>query len=201
MSYSVEYCNDLPVYQSLISGPKISDTLTYAKSIPESLWNRNATTQWVYGDRHGLERMFEGEVIEHVYQYCKAVNVTIPTHINPEIKIQWLLRLDENSRPFVHCHPTSWISGVLHLMDMENGGELTMQGGLQYKSKAGQITLFSSDHIHWVEKYKEKMYRYSVSFDIYPIGVTQNDTEIFKYSKEYKFAIDGNSTDHHMGLK
>ena len=175
--FSVEYSDGYPVYRSIISGPEISDTLKQAQSVADSDWQTYVSSQMLYGGNHGYVWEFDQVWQSHLTNFLGEINVTIPTHISPEVHMSWLLRLDEDSRPFIHCHPSAWISGVIHLEDWDNGGWLTFQGGLQYPSKIGQIFLFDSNHLHWVEKYDkpEKRYRYSVAFDIFPRGVTKED--------------------------
>lgn len=111
---------------------------------------------------------------------------------NFEITTSWATKLTNNSSSQFHLHKNSYYSGVLYLESVENGGEIEFDGvGLKpdsfmvnspteynifnygtwhLKPQKNLIIFFPSYLRHRIKPYFGNNPRYSIAFNIVPVG-------------------------------
>jgi|TARA_R110000787_G_scaffold34615_1_gene89455 uncharacterized protein (TIGR02466 family) len=128
------------------------------------------------------------EFYSYAYDEMKYINKF-------EITTSWFTQVDKNESSQFHNHSNCFISGVLYLQTLPNCGDIVFQDfnntrfALQtyennilnskqwmYTPNEGLILFFPSEVYHKVEENKSKHTRYSLAFNIIPVGLIGDET-------------------------
>lgn len=117
------------------------------------------------------------------------------------ISSSWATRVEQNGFCQLHDHKNSYYSGVLYLDDIESGGDILFQNPIntgsfllnpvewntfnfetyQLTAKKNLLLLFPSYLKHRINKYLGTDSRYSIAFNIVPIGKFGRGDSIVNY--------------------
>jgi uncharacterized protein (TIGR02466 family) len=136
-------------------------------------------------------KLLKEEVLKKIYEYTRDV---MKWSCDFEITTSWFNENEPGDSSHSHCHTNALISGVLYLRANPDSGNITFTDwsykqikpvpteyyihntqNWTYAPENKMILMFPSDLWHEVEENKSSENRYSLAFNVMPVGTIGND--------------------------
>ena len=136
-------------------------------------------------------KLLKEEVLKKIYEYTRDV---MKWSCDFEITTSWFNENEPGDSSHSHCHTNALISGVLYLRANPDSGNITFTDwsykqikpvpteyyihntqNWTYAPENKMILMFPSDLWHEVEENKSTENRYSLAFNVMPVGTIGND--------------------------
>jgi hypothetical protein len=115
------------------------------------------------------------ELKEAILKEFKIYQKTIlHNDIDFEITNSWILKIEEGGYVNWHIHKDSKFTGAVHVVVEDTSGDFIIEYNdkttQHVQPKEGALFLFPADLNHMVDKNLSKNTRYSIAFNLFPIG-------------------------------
>lgn len=196
MTYLVNNFNVFPLFPAVISVCSIAEDISLLESIKQTDFtavyeediNRVAiSTTLDLLDEYTAEKHL---LLDYFNRFKNSVLRLDSTEF--DISSSWATRVSANINTKLHNHRNSFYSGVLYLDDLVSGGELQLTNSninslnfltsppseynifnheiFDIKPQKNRLIFFPSQLQHRITKHYMSDYRYSIAFNIVPVG-------------------------------
>ena len=162
-------------------------------TLSEGLDNTISITKNLYVLDDKRFKFLKDKIMEEFYKFSRE-EMKYPNKF--EITTSWFTKTTKNQSGFFHNHNNCMISGILYLQTNENSGNIVFENfsNKRYKLEVddynvynstewkigpvdGLLVMFPSEVHHMLQENKSDTTRYSLAFNLSPIGLIGNITQ------------------------
>ena len=156
----------------------------------EDIDNANSLSKNLYVLNDKRFKFLKDKIMEEFYKFSRG-EMKYPNKF--EITTSWFTKTTKNQSGFFHNHNNCMISGILYLQTNENSGNIVFENfsNKRYKLEVddynvynstewkigpvdGLLVMFPSEVHHMLQENKSDITRYSLAFNLSPIGLIGN---------------------------